>query len=484
MPGRYRYSQHLAPIQEIAMKIRFADSPECPVPTRIRPERADQLRVRTSSQTKVESLIAEMGDKYATNHGMNRRSFLRTGCGMALAFFAMNKVYGPVFDVGAAELTDKDAALERSRKTAGQFIFDVQLHFVNEDYPSRGILGLREMARQWNPGLRGRAVSIRDVKFRSFLREVFLESDTTMGILSNAPSDKKERWFLTNDDAVEARKIVNELTGANRLLCHAVFTPGQPGWIAEVDRAIQELKPDAWKGYTAGTPSGESRYPWRLDDEKLLYPAYERMLKAGIKNICIHKGLLSPDYRNAIPKTWRYAAVEDIEKAARDWPDLNFIIYHAALDTIPAGQKDYFDEFERSGRIPWVSDLSEIPHRSGLKNIYAEIGSTFATSCIAHPKFCAAILGVLVKGFGSDHVVWGTDSVWYGSPQWQIEAMRRIEIPEEMQKRYGFEPLGPADGKVKEAIFGKTSAKMYGLKQELIQAATRLNHFSKYSACS
>jgi hypothetical protein len=57
--------------------------------------------------------------------------------------------------------------------------------------------------------------------------------------------------------------------------------------------------------------------------------------------------------------------------------------------------------------------------------------------------------------------VWGSDSVWYGSPQWQIEAFRRLEIPEEMRKKHGFAPLGPADGLVKSAVFGGNSARLY-----------------------
>jgi hypothetical protein len=79
-------------------------------------------------------------------------------------------------------------------------------------------------------------------------------------------------------------------------------------------------------------------------------------------------------------------------------------------------------------------------------------------------KFAAALLGTLIKGLGADHVVWGTDSVWYGSPQWQIEAMRRIEIPEDMRKRYGFALLGGADSAVKQMIFGGNAARLYGLK--------------------
>ena len=65
---------------------------------------------------------------------------------------------------------------------------------------------------------------------------------------------------------------------------------------------------------------------------------------------------------------------------------------------------------------------------------------------------------------GVDRVVWGTDAVWTGSPQWQIEGLRRLEIPEEMQKKYGYAPLGPADGPVKTAIFSGNNIKLYNFK--------------------
>ena len=68
------------------------------------------------------------------------------------------------------------------------------------------------------------------------------------------------------------------------------------------------------------------------------------------------------------------------------------------------------------------------------------------------------LLHHLLYGMGVGHVIWGTDSVWYGSPQWQIEAFRRLEIPEDLQKKHGFAPLGKADGAVKAAILGGNSA--------------------------
>ena len=80
---------------------------------------------------------------------------------------------------------------------------------------------------------------------------------------------------------------------------------------------------------------------------------------------------------------------------------------------------------------------------------------------MSSPALAAALVGTLVRGLGADHVAWGSDSVWYGSPQWQIEAFRRLEIPVEMQRNNQFAPLGAADGLVKTAILGGNSARLY-----------------------
>jgi hypothetical protein len=65
---------------------------------------------------------------------------------------------------------------------------------------------------------------------------------------------------------------------------------------------------------------------------------------------------------------------------------------------------------------------------------------------------------------GFDHVMWGADSVWYGSPQWQIEALRRLEIPENVQKKHGFAPLGDANSATKQLIFGGNATKFYKIR--------------------
>jgi uncharacterized protein len=117
-------------------------------------------------------------------------------------------------------------------------------------------------------------------------------------------------------------------------------------------------------------------------------------------------------------------------------------------------------EYDRTGRISWVTDLAEIPGKLGVKNVYADLGQLFAFSTVVQPWFCAALMGTLIRGMGVDHVIWGTDAVWTGSPQWQIEGLKRLEIPADMQKQHGFKPLGAADGPVKTAIFGANVAKV------------------------
>src|SRR5262249_58203174 len=110
------------------------------------------------------------------------------------------------------------------------------------------------------------------------------------------------------------------------------------------------------------------------------------------------------------------------------------------------------------GRIKWATDLAEIPSKFGVNNLYGELGTLFATCAVANPRMAAALMGTLVRGLGADHVLWGSDSVWYGSPQWQIEALRRLEIPDEMRRKHNFAALGAADGPGQNALFRGNAA--------------------------
>jgi predicted TIM-barrel fold metal-dependent hydrolase len=423
---------------------------------------------QTADQRKVESRLKHLADVNGRKLGMDRRRFLRSTCGMAAAFVAMNDVFGPLFNVDQAEAKEPEVGAARAAALSNQFIFDDQLHFVRDDYPWEGMLGIANYAADnFNPAMKKEPIgmTLDRFKFANFVKEVYLDSDTKVGLLSGAPFDDPAKWFLTNDQIRQGSQTVNDLAGSRRLLFHSLITPKQPGWMEEVDRVIEVIRPTSWKSYTIGDPLSPTttKYPWRLDDEKLMYPFYEKAVKAGITNLCIHKGLLPKDYETSIPNAWRYATVDDVGKAAKDWPQMNFIIYHSALRAFLENPTDDLAEFERTGYVRWTSDLAAIPDKFGVSNVYADTGSCFATTAITNPRFCAAFMGTLIKGLGYDHVFWGTDSVFYGSPQWQIEALRRLEIPEDMQKKHGFAPLGAADGSVKSAIFGFNGARHYHL---------------------
>jgi len=144
----------------------------------------------------------------------------------------------------------------------------------------------------WNPALRGKEQTIEDLKFANYYKEVYLDSDTKVAPISGAPSEIPQDWFLTNEMKAEARARVNREAGSRRMLSHAIFTPGYPGWMEQVDHAIRDLKPDSFKGYTIGdnTNKNVSKHPWRMDDDKLVYPFYEKLLKVGYDKVCVHKG--------------------------------------------------------------------------------------------------------------------------------------------------------------------------------------------------
>ena len=421
---------------------------------------------QTPRQRRLERHLSAIGTELARHQGVSRRRFFRGASGMAAAFLAMNDVFGPVFDVTRAEAAEPERADARARALSGEFVMDMHTHFLRDDTRLEGFVRAREAVGKsgWNPMLVDRPQSIADLKFANYMKEVFLDSDTKVACISGAPSEVEQDWFLTNEMKAAARARINAAAGSRRAFAHAIFTPGYPGWLESIDRAIAELGPDSFKGYTIGdnTHKNLSRHPWRLDDEKLAYRAYEKFEKAGLVNVCIHKGLFPPSVAQRFPHLLPYCDVSDVARAARDWPNLNFIIYHGGYRYAGGGRaEDAWTQFERTGRVDWVTDLAEIPARAGVSNVYADVGQLFAQTTIAEPKLAAVMMGQLIRGLGADHVCWGTDAIWTGAPQWQIEALRRLEIPQELRERHGFEPLGPADGPIKRAIFGGNNARLY-----------------------
>jgi hypothetical protein len=392
---------------------------------------------QSEKQKEVEARLLAMGDEFGARQGLSRREFFQSAAGMAAGFVAL-----------------KD-----------QFIMDMHTHFLRDDTRLENFVRSREAVGKagWNPALIDKPQTLDDLKFNNYFKEIYLDSDTKIALISSSPSEIPRDWFLTNEMMIDARDKVNKEAGSRRMLAHAIFTPGWDGWLDHLEGSLQR-KPESIKGYTVGdnTNKDHAKHPWRMDDEKVTYKAYELCVKYGIKNVCVHKGLFPQATGERYPQLLAYADVRDVGKAAKDWPQLNFVIYHSAYRHAAGGRaEDGWREFEQTGRVSWVSDLAEIPEKFGVTNVYGDVGQLFAQSVVAEPRLGAALMGILGKGMGYDRVVWGTDAVWTGSPQWQIEALRRLEIPEDMLKKHGFKPLGAADGPVKTAIFGSTNAKLY-----------------------
>src|SRR5262245_55862346 len=399
---------------------------ELPLPTRLVSNEEFPPLPQTPAQQAVERRILAEAGRLAPRLGLSRRDFLRTGGGMAVSFLAMNAVFGRFFDVLPIEAVDRAAAQERTGPPV--FIFDVQLHYVGAGYDphdaeagrpgavSKGaLLGLRQSARRLNPKLAADRGTMADLSWQNFVKEVFFDSETAIGLISTPPGPYPQEAVVPPAEMTHIRDEINRITQSRRMLAHGLITPqlGQAD-LDFMDMQAATLKVDAWKGYTGAAPKGFDR-GWFVDDEKIAYPMLERARKLGVRRVCLHKGLpLGPvaDYNHP----------RDVIKAARDFPDIDFLLYHAGLLGVGAAKP--------SGEVPWTTEFCQMKKKEpGLRNIYMELGSTFGQLVTTDPTACAHLLGQVVDAFGADHVLWGTDSIWYGSPQWQIEAFRRFEIP-------------------------------------------------------
>ena len=92
-----------------------------PVPTQMVSNGEFNPLPQTARQRQVEERIKHLADAAGRRLGMDRRRFLRTSCGMAAAFLALNEVFGPVFDVSAAEAAEPEAAASRADALSKQF---------------------------------------------------------------------------------------------------------------------------------------------------------------------------------------------------------------------------------------------------------------------------------------------------------------------------------------------------------------------------
>jgi predicted TIM-barrel fold metal-dependent hydrolase len=431
-----------------------------PIPTRIASNEEFIPPPQTPEQKQFEARLIELSEKTAQRQGLSRRAFLRTGSGMAAALFALNEVFGPCYQVSAAEVEDPKAFEEKWPKE--QFIFDVQTHHVDvakkwyDDTPDgKKLVSFFQMLRPFAGSLEK---SLDELNRAHYVKEVFGDSDTTMAIISGVPTRNWDRNPLPPDQMVATRKYVNDLAGSQRVLSHGLLRPnlGEKEF-EEMERQVKELKIDAWKMYT-GAELGEKA--WFMDDEKVAYPFWEKTKKLGIKNLCVHKGLPLGAFNE------KACTPHDLEKAAKDWPDLNFIVYHSGFRGFGGlargiGDKVVDPRSDDPQEIPWISDILRILKKNEkIRNIYFELGSTFGQLTAASPESCLHMLGQMIQVAGANHVLWGTDSIWGGSPQSQIVRLRKLQMTDELMKKYRYAEL---TDDVKNQIFGLNAARLFGV---------------------
>lgn len=442
-----------------------------PLPTQVVSNEEFFPLPQTPDQQRVERRIQELGDRYGRVLGMDRRQFLGTAGGMAAAFLALNEVFGPYFTVDAAEPLDPELRDEKWPKD--QFIFDIQTHHV--DVPGgrgKAVLVFRQQAERFNPDLKGRKHVHEDLALENYVKEIFFDSDTVMGVISGIPQKENEN-ILPVEKMAETKKKVNALAGAQRVVAHGLVAPNLKDYnLDRMQWQVEELKIDAWKMYTGlYFPRDKDGGPWWMDDEKLAYPMFEKSQKLKIKNVCVHKGLPLFGFNE------EHCHPKDIAKAAADFPDLNFIVYHSGFKSLTGGAGLKREKLLEDNTVDWVTDLCKMRKKNPkLTNVYMELGSTFGHTVILQPLLCGHILGQILDAFGEDHVLWGTDCIWWGSPQWQIEALRRFEMPRELIDKFGYPPL---TREIKDKIFGLNAARVYGIDVEAKRKAIPKDYLTR-----
>ncbi|HWX39677.1 MAG TPA: amidohydrolase family protein [Blastocatellia bacterium] len=444
---------------------------DSPMPTQVVSNEEFIPRRQTPEQKHVEHLIGEMADEKSKKLGISRRAFMASSMGLATCFLASNKVWGKVFDVDEAE-TMEPAAYDEKWPKSEYFIIDVQSHFTHGR-----VLPFRndEFIKNMGFSLKN---DVEAYSFKNFVKEMFFDSDTNMVVISGVPSrevnkgadgtilegnDRDPRGILPSWLMSRSKNELNTMAQSQRALCQGNLAPNhywnkatnsidKAATIEQMERELKVYGVDSWKWYCHSDP-GFSGGGFQLDDDNAAW-FYEESRKRGMKLFSVHKG-----YSYQSRTLGHLANPKDVEKAALNNPDLNFVIYHSAIKHGPSEPqfKTFFDP--TTGDFEWHNILMDIKKRNPqITNVYPEIGSFFGILVIANPLMCMHGMGKNIKYYGADHVIWGTDCLWWGSPQWVVDAFKRFDISDEMCEKFGYKKITKED---KAKIFGLNAAKLY-----------------------
>src|SRR4029453_5905832 len=320
----------------------------------------------------------------------------------------------------------------RAAIAGNELIFDVQVHYLNYDLAQPGGLGLGALFPQQRCGESDPRACF---SVEHVIEEMFLKSDTSKVVMSAIPIPGAGNP-LSIDDMELVKMIMTELCGRGRVLVQGQTFPSIGDASAQRDQMAtvrKDHKVIAWKVYThAGGP------PWWLDDHD---PSITQGGKAFIENgravgpkiLPCHKGLSLLGGGNR-----EYASPVDVGPAAKANPDIKFVVSHSGFELGVTAGPSTAAPANVGAKRPITTAKENGIGEGG--NIFAELGSTWRL-VMSDPTQAAHVLGKLLKQFGEDRVIWGTDSIWYGSPQDQIQAFRAFQIGEQYQEKYGYPPL-------------------------------------------
>jgi predicted TIM-barrel fold metal-dependent hydrolase len=381
--------------------------------------------------------------------GLSRRDFLRTSMGAATVLLALGGCSndekggrsGGTFTVPTDAGVDRDTA-DAVFTGSDVPVIDAQAHLLEFDLskPRSG-----SFFGSGFPQADCGAADPRDCfGVDRFIDAVFAKSETAAAVLSAVPAPDAFTGELSVEVMDQARRDVAQSVGGGRLLIHGLVAPTDKPLLAALDDmavVAQRFRVEGWKAYTGSGPG------WRLNDD-VGRAVLQKTIELGIPRIAIHKGI-----SGSAP----FASPADMGPAAKEFPAVQFAAYHSGWE--PGVKEGAFtDATADRGTNRLVSSL----RRAGVApntNVYAELGSTWF-NLMRSPDEAAHVLGKLLVAVGEDRVIWGTDSIWYGSPQGQIDALRSFTITAEFQERFGYPAL---TDEIKGKILARNVAHLYGL---------------------
>jgi uncharacterized protein len=408
------------------------------------------------------SLALDAVTDCARRLNVSRRAFLVSACGAASTLLAMNAAYaaggrrGACFDLAPESALDLQVA--RSTLDSQDFIFDVQGHFVNPTgawtktlppgaQPLKFFAENKRCELASKPGLD----YLQCIGPDEFIKDIFLDSDTDLIVLSFVPSTRQGEP-LTIEEAAATARIVEKMQGTHRMLLHGRVNPNQAGDLDTMDMLAEKYRVAAWKTYTQWGPDGKGFF---LDDERGL-ALVEKARKLGVRNIAVHKGLPFGQ------QSYEHSTCVDVGRVAKRYPDVNFLIYHSGF--VAGNTEGAYDDKRTDGIDALVTSLQRNGVRPG-GNVYAELGSTWRF-LMRDPDMAAHGLGKLLKYVGEDNVLWGTDSIWYGSPQDQIQTFRAFQISDAFVEKFGYPKITPA---IRAKVFGRNALRVYNVPEDVVR---------------